>query len=521
MAKEITFNIDARNALKNGVDKLANAVKVTLGPKGRNVVIQRIHGNPYITKDGVSVAKEITLKDPIENMGAQMVKEVASNTNDLAGDGTTTATVLAQAIIAEGLKNVTAGASPLDLKKGIDVVVSDLVKEVKKSSVKVNEDYNLIKQIATISANNDDEIGSLISVAMEKVKSEGVITVEEAKGMETSVDLIEGMTIDRGYLSPHFVNNPSKMSVEMAEPHILLYDGKISVMNDLLPILEQASQDRKPIMIIAEDVDGEALSSLVMNNMSGVISVCAIKAPGFGDERAEILEDLAVLTNGTVISENKGLDLASATIEMLGSCDKITTDRDGTVIMNGHGNVDDRIKQLNQQISSVNEYSAEKLQSRIAKMSGGVAVLYVGAPTEVEMREKKDRVDDALAATRAAMEEGIVPGGGIALLRASKIINDKDYAKEHILGRDIVLNAIKIPLKTILLNAGLNAEVIISTLESMQNSEGYNVKTEKYEDLIKTGVIDPAKVVRVSLENAASVAGMILTTECVLNEINE
>jgi chaperonin GroEL len=521
MAKEITFNIDARNALKNGVDKLANAVKVTLGPKGRNVVIQRIHGNPYITKDGVSVAKEITLKDPIENMGAQMVKEVASNTNDLAGDGTTTATVLAQAIIAEGLKNVTAGASPLDLKKGIDVVVSDLVKEVKKSSVKVNEDYNLIKQIATISANNDDEIGSLISVAMEKVKSEGVITVEEAKGMETSVDLIEGMTIDRGYLSPHFVNNPSKMSVEMAEPHILLYDGKISVMNDLLPILEQASQDRKPIMIIAEDVDGEALSSLVMNNMSGVISVCAIKAPGFGDERAEILEDLAVLTNGTVISENKGLDLASATIEMLGSSDKITTDRDGTVIMNGHGNVDDRIKQLNQQISSVNEYSAEKLQSRIAKMSGGVAVLYVGAPTEVEMREKKDRVDDALAATRAAMEEGIVPGGGIALLRASKIINDKDYAKEHILGRDIVLNAIKIPLKTILLNAGLNAEVIISTLESMQNSEGYNVKTEKYEDLIKTGVIDPAKVVRVSLENAASVAGMILTTECVLNEINE
>jgi chaperonin GroEL len=521
MAKEITFNIDARNALKNGVDKLANAVKVTLGPKGRNVVIQRIHGNPYITKDGVSVAKEITLKDPIENMGAQMVKEVASNTNDLAGDGTTTATVLAQAIIAEGLKNVTAGASPLDLKKGIDVVVSDLVKEVKKSSVKVNEDYNLIKQIATISANNDDEIGSLISVAMEKVKSEGVITVEEAKGMETSVDLIEGMTIDRGYLSPHFVNNPSKMSVEMAEPHILLYDGKISVMNDLLPILEQASQDRKPIMIIAEDVDGEALSSLVMNNMSGVISVCAIKAPGFGDERAEILEDLAVLTNGTVISENKGLDLASATIEMLGSSDKITTDRDGTVIMNGHGNVDDRIKQLNQQISSVNEYSAEKLQSRIAKMSGGVAVLYVGAPTEVEMREKKDRVDDALAATRAAMEEGIVPGGGIALLRASKIINDKDYAKEHILGRDIVLNAIKIPLKTILLNAGLNAEVIISTLECMQNSEGYNVKTEKYEDLIKTGVIDPAKVVRVSLENAASVAGMILTTECVLNEINE
>jgi chaperonin GroEL len=521
MAKEITFNIDARNALKNGVDKLANAVKVTLGPKGRNVVIQRIHGNPYITKDGVSVAKEITLKDPIENMGAQMVKEVASNTNDLAGDGTTTATVLAQAIIAEGLKNVTAGASPLDLKKGIDVVVSDLVKEVKKSSVKVNEDYNLIKQIATISANNDDEIGSLISVAMEKVKSEGVITVEEAKGMETSVDLIEGMTIDRGYLSPHFVNNPSKMSVEMTEPHILLYDGKISVMNDLLPILEQASQDRKPIMIIAEDVDGEALSSLVMNNMSGVISVCAIKAPGFGDERAEILEDLAVLTNGTVISENKGLDLASATIEMLGSSDKITTDRDGTVIMNGHGNVDDRIKQLNQQISSVNEYSAEKLQSRIAKMSGGVAVLYVGAPTEVEMREKKDRVDDALAATRAAMEEGIVPGGGIALLRASKIINDKDYAKEHILGRDIVLNAIKIPLKTILLNAGLNAEVIISTLECMQNSEGYNVKTEKYEDLIKTGVIDPAKVVRVSLENAASVAGMILTTECVLNEINE
>jgi chaperonin GroEL len=521
MAKEITFNIDARNALKNGVDKLANAVKVTLGPKGRNVVIQRIHGNPYITKDGVSVAKEITLKDPIENMGAQMVKEVASNTNDLAGDGTTTATVLAQAIIAEGLKNVTAGASPLDLKKGIDVVVSDLVKEVKKSSVKVNEDYNLIKQIATISANNDDEIGSLISVAMEKVKSEGVITVEEAKGMETSVDLIEGMTIDRGYLSPHFVNNPSKMSVEMTEPHILLYDGKISVMNDLLPILEQASQDRKPIMIIAEDVDGEALSSLVMNNMSGVISVCAIKAPGFGDERVEILEDLAVLTNGTVISENKGLDLASATIEMLGSSDKITTDRDGTVIMNGHGNVDDRIKQLNQQISSVNEYSAEKLQSRIAKMSGGVAVLYVGAPTEVEMREKKDRVDDALAATRAAMEEGIVPGGGIALLRASKIINDKDYAKEHILGRDIVLNAIKIPLKTILLNAGLNAEVIISTLECMQNSEGYNVKTEKYEDLIKTGVIDPAKVVRVSLENAASVAGMILTTECVLNEINE
>jgi chaperonin GroEL len=521
MAKEITFNIDARNALKNGVDKLANAVKVTLGPKGRNVVIQRIHGNPYITKDGVSVAKEITLQDPIENMGAQMVKEVASNTNDLAGDGTTTATVLAQALIQEGLKNVTAGSDPLELKKGIDAAVKRIISEVQSSSIKVNGDYDRIRQIATISANNDATIGALIATAMEKVKSEGVITVEEAKGMETSVDLIEGMTIDRGYLSPHFVNNPSKMSVEMANPHILLYDGKISVMNDLLPILEQVSQDRNPVMIIAEDVDGEALSSLVMNNMSGVISACAIKAPGFGDERAEMLEDLAVLTNGTVISENKGLDLASATIDMLGSCDKITTDRDGTVIMNGHGNVDDRIKQLNQQISSVNEYNAEKLQSRIAKMSGGVAVLYVGAPSETEMREKKDRVDDALAATRAAMEEGIAPGGGVAILRAAQKAYAKGFNSEESLGASIVKKAIEIPLHNILSNAGLQSQVIINNILSGKKDYGFNVKTEKYENLLKSGIIDPSKVVRVSLENAASVAGMILTTECVLNEINE
>lgn len=524
MAKEITFNIDARNALKNGVDKLANAVKVTLGPKGRNVVIQRMHGNPYITKDGVSVAREITLEHPIENMGAQMVKEVATNTNDLAGDGTTTATVLAQAILAEGLKNVAAGVSPLELKKGIDATVSDLVEEVKKSSVKVNKDYNLIKQIATISANNDDEIGNLISVAMEKVKSEGVITVEEAKGMETSVELTEGMQLDKGYLSPHFINNKAKMSVELSNPYILLYDGKVSVMDEFLPILEQVIGNKRSILIIAEDVEGEALSSLVMNNMSGVVRACAIKAPGFGDERNEILEDLAIRTGGTLISETKGLSLEDMTLDMLGSCDKAIADKDGTVILSGHGNkkdIDQRVSQLNEQIESTNDYGAEKLQSRIAKLTGGVAVLYVGAPTEVEMREKKDRVDDALAATRAAMEEGIVPGGGIALLRASKIINDRKYAEEHKLGKSIILNAIKIPLKTILLNAGLNAEVIISTLEHMQESDGYNVKTEKYEDLIKTGVIDPAKVVRVSLENAASVAGMILTTECVLNEIKE
>lgn len=526
MAKEITFNIDARDALKKGVDKLSEAVKVTLGPKGRNVVIQRSYGAPYITKDGVSVAKEIVLKDPIENMGAQMVKEVANNTNDSAGDGTTTATVLAQAIVSEGIKNVTAGANPLDLKRGIDKAVDQLVSKIKDSSEKVGSNYKLIEQIATISANNDPTIGALIAAAMKKVKSEGVITVEEAKGIETSVELIEGMQIDRGYLSPHFVNNPAKLSVEMLNPYILLYDGKISIMNDLIPILEEISKDRASLMIIAEDVEGEALSNLVMNNLNGVINVCAIKAPGFGDERNEILEDLAILTGGTVISRDKGLLLENTTLDMLGSCDKIITDRDGSIIMGGNGaksEVKDRILQLNEQIDAVNEYGAEKLQSRIAKMSGGVAVLYVGASSELEMKEKKDRIDDALAATRAAMEEGIVPGGGVALLRAIQETKDFTYNQDEILGVNILMKATEAPLRCMLENAGLDASVIINEIKLGEHEYGYgfNAKTEVFEDLIKAGVIDPAKVVRVALENAASVAGMILTTECVLNEIEE
>jgi len=526
MAKEITFNIDARDALKRGVDKLSEAVKVTLGPKGRNVVIQRSYGAPYITKDGVSVAKEIVLKDPIENMGAQMVKEVANNTNDSAGDGTTTATVLAQAIVSEGIKNVTAGANPLDLKRGIDKAVENLVSKIKDSSKKVGNNYNLIEQIATISANNDSTIGSLIAAAMKKVKSEGVITVEEAKGIETSVELIEGMQIDRGYLSPHFVNNPSKLSVEMLNPYILLYDGKISTMNNLIPILEEVSKERAALMIIAEDVDGEALSNLVMNNMSGVINVCAIKAPGFGEDRNEILEDLAILTNGTLISKDKGLSLEDATLDMMGSCDKIITDRDGTIIMGGAGSKKDvksRISQLNEQIDAVNDYAAEKLQSRIAKMSGGVAVLYVGATSELEMKEKKGRVDDALAATKAAMEEGIVPGGGIALLRAVQETEDFVYNEDEILGVNILIKATEAPLRCMLENAGLDASVIISHIKNERSiyNFGFNAKTEEYEDLIKAGVIDPAKVVRVALENAASVAGMILTTECVLSEIED
>tara|TARA_R110000822_G_scaffold8032_4_gene32116 strand:- start:5990 stop:7570 length:1581 start_codon:yes stop_codon:yes gene_type:complete len=522
MAKEITFDLDVRDSLKKGVDKLANAVKVTLGPKGRNVIIQRSYGPPQITKDGVTVAKEITLSNPIENMGAQMVKEVASNTNESAGDGTTTATVLAQAIVAEGLKNVSAGVNPLDLKKGIDAAVTNIVSIVKESAIKVNGDYNKIKQIATISANNDDAIGSLISIAMEKVKSEGVITVEEAKGMETSVELIEGMTIDRGYLSPHFVNNRFKMSTDMLNPFILIYDGKISSMNDLIPILEEVVKTKRPLMIIAEDVDGEALSSLVMSNMSGAISVCAIKAPGFGDERSDILEDIAILTGGTLISSEKGLSLEDADLDMLGSCDKIVTDKDGTVLMSGHGDkkdVDDRVLQLNEQTSSSNEYGAEKLQSRIAKICGAVAVLYVGAVSEVELKEKKDRVDDALAATRAAMEEGIVPGGGVAILRAAQVASKCVYSKEESLGAAIIIKAIQVPIENILNNAGLDARVIINDILQGKGDYGFNAKTEEYENLLESGIIDPAKVVRVSLENAASVAGMILTTECAITDI--
>jgi chaperonin GroEL len=525
MAKEITFDINARNALKAGVNKLADAVRVTLGPKGRNVVIQRKYEAPYITKDGVSVAREVVLKDPIENIGAQMVKEVANNTNESAGDGTTTATVLAQAIINEGLKNVAAGSNPLDLKKGIDIAVKEIIERVNKNSIKINGDYDKIKQIATISANNDKDIGALIATAMKKVKSEGVITVEEAKGVETSVELVEGMTLDRGYLSPHFVNNTSKMTVEMLNPYILLCDSKISMMDDLIPVLEQVSKQRTPILIIAEDVDGEALSSLVMNKISGVIDVCAIKAPSFGDEKNEILEDIAILTGATLISKDKGLNLPATTLDMLGKCDKIVTDKDGTVIMSGHGDKKDikkRISQLNKQISENNSYGAEKLQSRIAKMSGGVAVLYVGATTEVELKEKKDRVDDALAATRAAMEEGIVPGGGVAILRASQdVTNNVKFKKEHSLGASIITKAVQVPLENILDNAGLPSQVIINNILSEKDDYGFNAKTEKYENLLKSGIIDPAKVVRVSLENAASVAGMLLTTECVLNEIED
>ena len=526
MAKEITFDIESRDALKRGVDALANAVKVTLGPKGRNVVIGKSFGGPAITKDGVTVAKEIELEDAVENMGAQMVKEVASNTNDLAGDGTTTATVLAQAIITAGLKNVAAGANPMDLKRGIDKAVKVIIEDIHAQSQKVGNSYDKIEQVATISSNNDTVIGALIAEAMKKVKTEGVITVEEAKGTETNVEVVEGMQFDRGYLSPYFITNADKMEADLENPFILIYDKKVSVMKDLLPILEQTAKAGRPLMIIAEDVDGEALSTLVVNKIRGALKVAAVKAPGFGDRRKAMLEDIAILTGGTVVSEERGFKLENTTLEMLGTAEKITVDKDNTTVVNGAGEsetIKARINQIKAQIeSTTSDYDREKLQERLAKLAGGVAVLYVGAATEVEMKEKKDRVDDALAATRAAVEEGIVPGGGVAIVRATdKLAKLKGDNDDEQTGINIITRAAEEPLRQIVENAGLEGSVIVAKVREGKGDFGFNAKTEVYEKLYKAGVIDPAKVVRVALENAASVAGMLLTTECVIAEIKE
>ena len=524
MAKNITFNTDARDSLKKGVDALANAVKVTLGPKGRNVVIDKKFGGPSITKDGVTVAKEIELEDAMENMGAQMVKEVASKTADIAGDGTTTATVLAQAIVNAGLKNVAAGANPMDLKRGIDKAVNEIVKNINKISQEVGSSYDKIEQVASISANNDNVIGSLIAEAMKKVKTEGVITVEEAKGTETNVEVVEGMQFDRGYLSPYFITDPDKMETELESPYILLYDKKISSMKDLLPILEQTAQGGKPLMIIAEDVDGEALSTLVVNKLRGALKVAAVKAPGFGDRRKAMLEDIAILTNATVVSEERGFKLETTSIDMLGTCEKVVIDKDNTTIVNGSGDKNDikaRVNQIKSQIeSSTSDYDKEKLQERLAKLAGGVAVLYVGAASEVEMKEKKDRVDDALAATRAAVEEGIVPGGGIAIIRAAKTLSKvKGDNDDEQTGINIIERAVEEPIRQIVENAGLEGSVVVSKIKDGKDDFGFNAKNEKYENMLKAGIIDPAKVVRVALENASSVAGMLLTTECVISEI--
>ena len=526
MAKNIIFDIESRDALKRGVDALANAVKVTLGPQGRNVVIGKSFGSPQITKDGVTVAKEIELEDAVENMGAQMVKEVASNTNDIAGDGTTTATVLAQAIITAGLKNVAAGANPMDVKRGIDKAVKVLITDIQSQSKTVGNSYEKIEQIGSISANNDPVIGALIAEAMKKVKTEGVITVEEAKGTETHVEVVEGMQFDRGYLSPYFITDAEKMEASMENPFILIYDKKISAMKDLLPILEQTAKAGRPLVIVAEDVDGEALSTLVVNKIRGSLKVCAVKAPGFGDRRKEMLEDIAILTNATVISEERGFKLESTSLEMLGSSEKVTIDKDNTTIINGAGEsntIKARATQIKAQIESTSsDYDKEKLQERLAKLSGGVAVLYVGAPTEVEMKEKKDRVDDALAATRAAVEEGIVVGGGVAIVRASeKLANLRGENDDEQTGINIITRAAEEPLRQIVANAGLEASVIVAKVREGKSDFGFNAKTEIYENLYKAGVIDPAKVVRVALENAASVAGMLLTTECVISEIKE
>ena len=526
MAKEIKFNSDARDALKRGVDSLSNAVKVTLGPKGRNVVIDKKFGSPSITKDGVTVAKEIELENTIENMGAQMVKEVASKTADQAGDGTTTATILAQSMVSNGLKNVAAGASPIDLKRGMDKAVKIIVSNLKKQSKNVGDNNQKIEQVATISANNDSTIGKLIAEAMNKVSKEGVITVEEAKGTDTTVEIVEGMQFDRGYLSPYFVTDSEKMETELESPAILIFDKKISNMKDLLPILEQTQKTNQPLLIIAEDVDGEALATLVVNKIRGALKIAAVKAPGFGDRRKEILEDIAILTGGTVISEERGHKLESATIEMLGKCEKVTIDKDNTIIVNGSGKKSDiqgRVKQIKGQIdNTTSDYDKEKLQERLAKLSGGVAVLYVGAPSEVEMKEKKDRVDDALAATKAAIEEGIVPGGGVALVRAGEDLNNVTGDNEdESTGIQIVANSIEAPLKQIVKNAGGEGAVIVSKVKEGKNDFGYNAKLDKFENLFKSGIIDPTKVTRVALENANSVAGMLLTTECVLADIKE
>jgi len=526
MSKEIKFNIEARNLLKEGVDRLADAVKVTLGPKGRNVVLEKKFGAPQITKDGVTVAKEIELSDPYQNMGAQMVKEVASKTSDQAGDGTTTATILAQSIISVGLKNVTAGANPMDLKRGIDKAVLKVVESLKNQSQSVGDDLKKIEQVARISANNDEEIGKLIAMAMDKVKKEGVITVEEAKGTETKVEVVEGMQFDRGYISAYFVTNPDKMEVEMENPYILIHDKKISSMKDLLPVLEETARSGRGLMIISEDVEGEALATLVVNRLRGSLKVCAVKAPGFGDRRKEMLEDIAILTGGTVISEERGMKLENTTIADLGVADKVTVNKENTTIVNGAGEksmIQARVSQIKQQITTTtSDYDREKLQERLAKLAGGVAVLYIGAASEVEMKEKKDRVDDALHATRAAIEEGIIPGGGVAYIRAipllDKLRGDND---DQNTGIEIVKRAIEEPLRQIVINAGLEGAVIVQKVREGKGDFGYNAQTDKFEHLLKSGVIDPAKVARIALENAASIAGMLLTTEAVVVEEKE
>ena len=526
MAKEILFNIDARDQLKKGIDTLANAVKVTLGPKGRNVIIEKKFGAPHITKDGVTVAKEVELADAYQNTGAQLVKEVASKTGDDAGDGTTTATVLAQAIVAEGLKNVTAGASPMDIKRGIDKAVAKVVESIKSQSEKVGDNYDKIEQVASVSANNDPVIGKLIADAMRKVSKDGVITIEKAKGTDTTIGVVEGMQFDRGYLSAYFVTNTEKMECEMEKPYILIYDKKISNLKDFLPILEPAVQTGRPLLVIAEDVDSEALTTLVVNRLRSQLKICAVKAPGFGDRRKEMLEDIAVLTGGVVISEEKGLKLEQATIEMLGTADKVTVSKDNTTIVNGAGakeNIKERCEQIKAQIASTkSDYDKEKLQERLAKLSGGVAVLYVGAASEVEMKEKKDRVDDALRATRAAIEEGIVAGGGVAYIRALDALEglQGDNADETT-GIDIIKRAIEEPLRQIVANAGKEGAVVVQKVREGKADFGYNARTDVYENLHAAGVVDPAKVTRVALENAASIAGMFLTTECVIVEKKE
>ncbi len=526
MAKDIIFDIESRDGLKRGVDALANAVKVTLGPKGRNVVIGKAFGGPQITKDGVTVAKEIELEDPHENMGAQMVKEVASKTNDLAGDGTTTATVLAQAIVKEGLKNVAAGANPLDLKHGIDKAVELIIADLKKQSQVVGSNLDKIKQVASISANNDESVGELIAEAFDKVGKEGVITVEEAKGTETHVDIVEGMQFDRGYLSPYFVTNSEKMTADLDSPYILLYDKKISTMKDLLPVLEPVAQGGKPLLIIAEDIDGEALATLVVNKLRGSLKIAAVKAPGFGDRRKAMLEDIAILTGGTVISEERGFTLENATMEMLGHAERVSIDKDNTTVVNGSGDPDAikaRVSQIKSQIeTTTSDYDKEKLQERLAKLAGGVAVLYVGAASEVEMKEKKDRVDDALHATRAAVEEGIIAGGGVAFVRAKKSLDKvKTANQDEKTGVNIVARAIEEPLRQIAENAGNEGSVIVSKVLEGKDDFGFNAKTEEFVHMHKAGIIDPTKVTRIALENAASVAGMILTTECALVDIKE
>ena len=526
MAKEIKFDINAREELKKGVDALSNAVKVTLGPKGRNVIIEKKFGAPHITKDGVTVAKEVELEDKFQNMGAQLVKEVASKTGDDAGDGTTTATVLAQSIVTTGLKNVAAGANPMDLKRGIDKAVARVVESIKAQSEEVGDDFDKIENVARISANNDEQIGQLIAEAMKKVKKEGVITVEEAKGTDTSVEVVEGMQFDRGYISPYFVTNSERMECEMEHPYILIYDKKISNLKDMLPILEATAQSGRPLLIIAEDVDSEALATLVVNRLRGSLKVCAVKAPGFGDRRKEMLQDIAVLTGGVVISEDQGMKLENASIEVLGTADKVTVNKENTIIVNGAGDkqaIADRVNQIKAQIEiTKSSYDKEKLQERLAKLAGGVAVLYIGAPSEVEMKEKKDRVDDALSATRAAVAEGIVPGGGVAYIRSIKALDDlKGANDDETTGIEIVRRAIEEPLRQIVANAGLEGAVIVQKVKDAEGDYGYNARTGNFEHLMATGVIDPAKVTRVALENAASIAGMFLTTECVIAEKKE